>query len=517
MAKKKESITIREYISQNALDELIESAFVEQAEAEEELELEFSDLAEETSITTDSDRPDSSLISNDDIAALLKGAGPKKTPAPLPVTEESSGLISQSDIDALLKGGMDALSSTPPKKKKIEPEPSGLVSQSDIDALLKGSLADQKPRPSTKTEPESEPGGIISQSDIDALLGGGFDEGTSSATPPKTEPDNAFDGLISQNDIDALLKGSDISAPVEEGGIISQSDIDSLLSGTSNDLDGEPATSGLVSQSDIDALLGGASPEVSETQVHFDPKERDEQGDVISQSDIDALLKGALEEDSGNTGEAEKRPPAISQSDIDSLFEADSATTPEEKIETKPVILAEADEAGEDEPPSVPVERKRWYARRAYQIGAMAALVLLVSSVVLYVKTRPRDIAPKVAVLRFPIPKAESQTVTPKMVGVTSIAMTGFLVLAPSENTDMTCLTADVMLDFMDTATLRRVKENEGVIRNVIYSVIHDAVLSSKKEMIEKAHLARVLKEAIGRVIQGDMIRSVSFGKFDIT
>jgi hypothetical protein len=560
MAKKKEQITIREYISQKAIDELIESAFVEQAEAADELELELSDLAETTTFDSSPDNDDLGFISNDDIAALLKGASPGGTPKALSSDDNTGSLVSQSDIDALLSGGLDAVVSSKPPKTESQADVGGLVSQSDIDALLSGGLDAVVSSKPPKTESQADAGGLVSQSDIDALLGGGLNA-VARSKPPKPEPQaNAgglvsqsdidallsggldevtpsppvknkteanIDGLISQSDIDALLKGEMGSTPADEPpesaggeGVISQADLDALFSGTQSVVNEDPGESGLISQSDIDALLGGGAKEEPKAEDTFEPIERNETGDVISQSDIDALLKGAIssDEEPGGRGKEDTRTPVVSQSDIDSLF-GDSLgekALEETEREPEPVILADGAEETEVSEPETSGFSQRWYTRSVFQISAMAALVLIISSSVYFVKSRSGKIAPKAVVLTFPIPKAASQTVTAKMVGNTSVAMPGFLVLAPADNKDMTCLSADVLLDFSDTDTLRRIKENEGVIRNIIYNVMNDALLSSNKNLMEKSNMALAVREALGRVVQREMIRTVTFEKFEI-
>ncbi len=70
--------------------------------------------------------------------------------------------------------------------------------------------------------------------------------------------------------------------------------------------------------------------------------------------------------------------------------------------------------------------------------------------------------------------------------GNASVTLSGFLVLAPSDINDITCLFADLQLDFPDSSMVKIIKDNEIVVRNLIYSVINDAMLSSSKKAIEK-------------------------------
>ncbi|MFH0730491.1 MAG: hypothetical protein V2B19_29620 [Pseudomonadota bacterium] len=455
MAKKKEQITIREYISQKDIDELMESAFVEQAEAADELELELSDLAETTAFDA-SGGEDPGFISNDDIGALFKTAGAKRESRSTVSDDDVGSLVSQSDIDALLSGGMDAV--TPSK--------------------------------SARDEQNDDIGGLISQGDIDALL-----KAAMTAAPADQAPDSvAGGGIVSQSDLDALLSG-------EESGSEDASD------------------SGLISQYDIDALLGGPSKKASEAEDTFEPQERNEDGNVISQSDIDALLKGAMASEEADTREdGDNNEGIVSQSDIDSLLGGSPASESleEKELEPEPVILAEGLPEAAVFIPDAPVLSRRWYTRRLYRIGAMVALLFIISSSVFFYASRSREPAPKPVVLRFAIQKPESKAATQRVAGNTSVTMPGFLVLAPSDNRDITCLTADLQLDFSDSSMVRIIKDNEGFVRNIIYGVINEAMLSSPQRAIEKTTLAQAVREAIGRVVPREMIRGVSFGKFEI-
>jgi hypothetical protein len=483
MAKKNEQPTIREYISQKDIDQLMESAFVEQAEAADELELELSDLAETTAFDA-SGGEDPGFISNDDIGALFKSPGAKAT-----VSDDDVGsLVSQSDIDALLRGELE----TPSKsaQNEVKDNIGGLVSQGDIDALLSGGLDAVPPSKPAQSQLEDDIGGLISQGDIDALLKGAM---TAAPADQVSEMDDG-DGMVSQSDIDALLSGGE-SAPEDAG------------------------DAGLISQSDIDALLGGPAKKESDVEDTFEPQERNEEGDVISQSDIDALLKGAMaSEETDNPEDGDIHEGIVSQSDIDSLLGGSPATDPlkEKEPVPEPVILADDIPETEASETEAPVLSRPWYTRRAYQLGAMAALVVIISSSVFFYTSRSRSVVPKPVVLRFAIQKPESQTGAEKGVGNTSITLSGFLVLAPSDNRDVTCLTADLQLDFSDSTTVRIIKDNEGFVRNIIYSVINDAMLGSSKTAIEKTALAQAVREAIGQVIPREMIRAVSFGKFEI-
>jgi len=493
MAKKNEQIMIREFISQKDIDDLLESAFVEHTEAADELELELSDLAETTTFDTDAGGVDQGLISNDDIGALFKNSGASSSAKDATSHDTTGSIVSQSDIDALLRGGPDATAPTTSAQVPLEAaDIGGMVSQSDIDALLSGELGAIAPSPSRKDEMAANIDEMISQSDIDALLKGEM---------AAKSDDNEFEAA-----------GGD--------GAISQADLDSLLSGDQRGADEDTGVSSLISQSDIDALLGGGAKEAPEIEDSFVPQERNEDGEVVSQSDIDALLKAAMasEEDAGTRDDDDTHEGIVSQSDIDSLLSESLGEKPLEEKEpaTEPVILAEDSEIPMDAIPASSAPSRPWYFRKVYQISALAAVVLVISSSVFLMTPRSRLTVPQPVVLTFPIPKPASQAVTAKMQGNTNITMAGFLVLAPSDNSDITCLVADLVLDFSDTTTVRMIKENEGIIRNIIYGVINDALFSRDKSAVDKSNLALAVRAALGNVVSREMIRSVSIEKFEM-
>jgi len=457
MAKKKEqTITIREFVSQKDIDELLESAFVEQAEAADELELELSDLAEATAFVSDPDGEDQRLISNNDIEALLKGAGAMGA-VKAPASEKDAGsVVSQSDIDALLSGNLD-----------ISASPSSLHSM-----------------------PEDDIGAMISQGDIDALL-----KGAMAANEVPEPAASSGEGIVSQSDIDALLSGTQ-STPEDTG------------------------ASGLVSQSDIDDLLGGDSPGAFSGDDTFEPKERNEDGDVVSQADIDALLMGALasKEEASEWDEGDNNDRSVSQSEIDNLLGASMGAQADEDQQRapEPVILAEDTEMAVGSTPVPPSSSRPWYTKKVYQISAMAAMVIIISASVFFIRPQSDEIVSKPVVLTFTIPKIESRVAPASMPGNTNLALPGFLVLAPEDNSEMTCLAADMLIVFSDTTTVKMIKDNEGFVRNVIYGVINDALLSRDKSAIDRTKLANSIRAALEHVVQKEMIQSVSFGKFEV-
>lgn len=502
MAKKNETVAVREYIRQEDIDRVLEEAFDEYAEAQAELELQASDLVDEAIDAFDFDDDDLGLISNEDIEALLKGgthfdrAVPSRPSAASGAArfhppEDEGSIINQSDIDALLSGVLESDEPAPPAPEKA-PSPN-----------IKPNIKEDK-----EEDKEEDSDGLISQSDIDALLNAEDSEQSAPAGEAAFEAsgdEETVGDLISQADINALLNAEKDAQPAMGAGegVVSQSDIDALLNAAAS---GQPDDAGSLSA-------------LTAFDEAFVPKEANEKGEVVSQEDIDALLMEALE--------AEDVSDVFAPGDEDAAITEKIAANagleglPEEKSEAQPasqtVILA-ADENEGDARASDAVVRapgKRWYHRRVYQVTAMAALVLIISSSVGVVMRRGGNEGPRPVVLSFPVPQAGAPLAAETVPVGTDIAMTGFLVLAPEGKGDFTCLAADLSLDFTDRTIVAVIKDHEAFIRNMIYELINNALLSIDMGKMNKVDLALSVREALGSVVPRESIRAVSFNKFE--
>lgn len=498
MARKNETVAVREYISQEDIDRVLEEAFDEYAEAKAELELQASDLVDETIDAFDFDDDDLGLISNEDIEALLKGSTHfDRTVPPRPSAasgaarfhqpEDEGSIINQSDIDALLSGALESDVPAPPAPEK---PPSPNIN------------------PNIKEDEEEDSDGLISQSDIDALLNAENSEQSAPAGEAAFEAsgdEETVGDLISQSDTNALLSAEKDAPPTTGAGdgVVSQSDIDALLNAAAS---GQPD----------DAGSTAALPAFDEAFVPTGAKEK---GEVVSQADIDALLMEALD--------AEEVSDVFAPGDEDAAITEKIAAKAgldglrEEKSEAQPVgqtVILAADENEGDAPASDAVVRasgNRWYNRRIYHMAAMAALVLIISSSVVFVMRRGGDEGPRPVVLSFPVPQTGAPLAAETVPVGTDVAMTGFLVLAPEGKDDITCLAADLSLDFTDQTIVAKIKDHEAFVRNMIYELINSALLSNDMGKMNKVDMALLVREALGRVVPRESIRAVSFNKFE--
>ncbi len=468
--------------------------------------------------------------------------------------EETDGTVSQNDIDDLLKSlDVDSSEDATPGSSPAEAvtgETDGAVSQNDIDDLLKGldvdSSEDATPGSSPAEAVSGETDGAVSQNDIDDLLKG-LDVDSSEDATSASRPDEAAetvtgetDGTVSQSDIDALLKGADLDvdgseeeAPTSldasktdtDEGAISQDDIDALFN-TSFDDDDEaivaedtgaiepvpdvPEEDGtsMISQDDLDKLLTGAIeselPDSEESIVPFDAAspevtEKTSAGEHISQADLDRLLQESLAEDDVDEGIDEKGEEALA-----------------------PVILA-ADDPLSEVPAASPSDersivhkekRPAWYQKKVLMMAVAAAFIFVViGSTLLIRKDPPQPVARVPQVLTFPVPQTD-EAIPVILASQTTISLPGFLVLAPFAQTETTYVSADLILDVTDVTTATRIKENEAIVRNIIYGVMHQAVMADDMSNVTEVHMTLAIRKALGAFIPRETIGQIYFHKF---
>ena len=567
MASEESKNGIPIYVSQEDVDiVLAEAAVMEQADpvSLEDVDI-VSAVVDETS--SESDELDYfGLLSTDDIEALLHegdaaidednaqgevdqliqstlqnagtGSSPEKSDSP--ATEEAGGgAVSQDDIDTLLSGSDEppvegaASGESPPASGEAG---DGAVFQDDIDALLSGSNeAPVAGAASVESPPMSgEAGdGAVSQDDIDALLSGSDEppvEGAASGESPPASGE-AGDGAVSQDDIDALLSGAgdafaegaasgEVSLESEEagGGAVSQDDIDQLLRDDASDAKkaptdtmdgtGDDGTS-MISQDDLDKLLTGAIeselPEakettpIAETEILAE-REKKTPGEHITQEDINELLKESLLEDEDGLGEdqeddVEEPAPVI-------LAEDDMDEVQDEHLEEM------ASEKGERAIPT-------WYRRKPVMASLAACFLFIVVGSVLLFSGGGQETPTAPLVQSFPIPQT-TDSASSMLYGETSVNLTGFLVLAPSNPSGITYMAADLFFEVADETVMGVIKDNEAFVRSIIYGVMNQAMSIQELSNVNEIQLVLAIRKALGAVIPRETIGQVYFNKFSM-
>ncbi|MBA4366054.1 MAG: hypothetical protein C0403_00245 [Desulfobacterium sp.] len=384
MAETKNQQVESDSISENDIDQLLQSYSSQETEGKEEIDSLLRNISrEESAINQDDAEENNNLIdeispsdirnllniSLDDIsvddleAELLQAQNPRDSDDSLFEDQKSNTHLFEknSQIFAVEKDQDEA-----------KPEPAnesndtGIISQDDIEKLLTGEISVDSKSTEIKSKPETESNdsGVISQDDIEKLLTGEISvdsKSTEIKSKPETESNDS--GVISQDDIEKLLAGeigADDSIPIEnkiQGSdeqpqeeerslFISQNELNLLLeeydnktSNTNAKTEKEimaslPEESGIedpnnfVSQSDLDMLLAEDSDKKNEDIA--DPDEG-----LISQEDIDKLLQGKDD----NPEEVEDDTSSlISQQDIDTLLKgAAENDSSDELAETGPV------------------------------------------------------------------------------------------------------------------------------------------------------------------------------------
>jgi flagellar basal body-associated protein FliL len=324
-------------------------------------------------------------------------------------------------------------------------------------------------------------------------------------------------------------RGADdgFSASDEGSGPISQSDIDALLNGglDADGSSGGPAeasvpVSGTSEPDEPIAQEAAPGADAVVPEEAFIPQEPDESGDHVSQSDIDALLMEAMASDGDSEGLSSEGADGKVDADIhEHIFSGGIDRLLEEQggdgSQLEPVILAEetvsADAKAAEPPPSQP-----WYRKTIWRMTAMAALVMIVSSVGLYGLLRSPEKGAQPTVETFAVPKPDTQTAQANNNGKTDVEMPGFVVLAPDDKSGLTCVTADLFLDFSDSTIAGMVKDNEAFVRNIIYEAISKALVTPDKVKINKINMGLSVRKALATMVPRETIRAVFFNKFEV-
>jgi flagellar basal body-associated protein FliL len=114
------------------------------------------------------------------------------------------------------------------------------------------------------------------------------------------------------------------------------------------------------------------------------------------------------------------------------------------------------------------------------------------------------------------VPKPDTQTAQANNNGKTDVEMPGFVVLAPDDKSGLTCVTADLFLDFSDSTIAGMVKDNEAFVRNIIYEAISKALVTPDKVKINKINMGLSVRKALATMVPRETIRAVFFNKFEI-
>ncbi len=498
-------------------------------------------------------------VSQEDIDKLLDGGGGEAESAAAEETEEP---VSQEDIDKLLDGGGGE--AEPAAAEETE-EP---VSQEDIDKLLDGGGGEAEPAAAEETEEpvsqeDEEYPNFITQEIIDALLQEAEQEDADitevidatdteaapsvedDASDAESQEDEEYPNFISQEMLDGLLKEAEQEEPdvasgseeaqakTDEGdveGLVSQSDIDDLLKDVNEDggdQEGED-DEGLVSQSDIDDLLKDVNEEGGDQEGEDDES-------LVSQSDIDDLLKDAGELEDESFNEEDDDESLVTQEDIDDMVtafreeeeEETSGDTTVEGEQNDTVILEESDSTIDASGEELGKGKRPWYVSKIVAACSAAALVLIITSISLFILLRSSDDESKRAEAVAPVNEYDSGPspgmpdpgsgmpgVVEERVAGTSIVLEGFIIMAPADKKGVTYMTADLSIDLKERVFAKRVEKHKSFFRSIVYEVLNNAIIAKESSKITEDDLAADIIKAFENALMKDSVNKVLFDKF---
>ncbi|MBW1750768.1 MAG: hypothetical protein JRJ37_08750 [Deltaproteobacteria bacterium] len=222
----------------------------------------------------------------------------------------------------------------------------------------------------------------------------------------------------------------------------------------------------------------------------------------ISQEDIDKLLSESISDD-----ELEDKPQAEAESDPET---------------SEPVILAEpeAEEAGSPEKASPQLLIKDKIIRICRSKHAMAAAALgmiLIGSVWLLMPDKSSEPMDSESALNaFPVVKSEQAIADVKKSNPNRVRLSGFVVLAPITFAEVTYVAADIFIGFSDDTVSATIKEKEAFVRDMIYGVINDALMTQDASNINEIKLKLLILKALGKIIPQESIEQVEFERFSV-
>ncbi len=222
----------------------------------------------------------------------------------------------------------------------------------------------------------------------------------------------------------------------------------------------------------------------------------------------------------------QNKKPSITQEDIDNLLDdVPDLDEPAEEPSSAQVILAENEEAEKDKTPpdSGPetdqTQKIPWSRSRLLWIGASIALILS-SFMMLCLKPEEKNDYEAIpsTILRFPIVQTREEPIGQLAVSSNplSVAMREFVVLAPSDDKDITLLFTDVVVNLSDITAAEKINKNTAFIRYIIYDTLEAALISGDKEKIVEACLAKALKEALNRALEKESVKEVVLDSFKV-
>ncbi len=492
-------------------------------------------MAEKTGNKTDGD-----AVSQDEIDKLLLNASEESVAQDvLPHHHESDtdDIITLEDIDRLIDIALetdidieDDTEEPPPADNSSIIDDSGAVSNDEIDNLINAG----------KDQPDPEVNEAISQDDIDQMMVPEKDE----TETDNSESEKSESEVVSQDDIDSLLNGDTAEDTSDNDGAeaVSQDDIDDLLQGETQETSPDETTkkerSNLIDQDELDRLLKKFEEKTNQKTLDEKPTEEPEDTDedtvLISQDEINKLIgivddeesvseetdedKSVSEEISEDTKAETKGQDedVLLQSDLDQLLKISDEEDDDDEalgeitdVEDSDKVLLEADKE-EDAPEEE--TKKKWYKTWYVAAGAASFLIISFASIFLYIYLQPGvDKETKTGLTAFSLETQKQEIIDPLAANTDNlIDLKGFVVMAPIDRKDITCITTNVFVTLKDDVSADLIRKNKSFFRGVIYNTVIKALEPNAQEKsVNKLILTSGIKIALNKALPEASVQQV--------
>lgn len=292
-----------------------------------------------------------------------------------------------------------------------------------------------------------------------------------------------------------------------------------------------------ISQDDIDSLLSQAEEEELEaenTAAEATPEETEASDDESSpetEPDPDPDPESDPKPDSEPEIESEA---SDAEEDLDQLLDGAGVEEEDDKISDR-VILEDVpdepdapDEPDESDEPAA--QKSKWGIKKLLLVASPVALIIcgVLGFVLFSYMRKPADEGQQ-TVQSYPIAQQESgkKTETVKILKeamnldapapITEahfIELKKFLVPAPTQQKDLTYVTADISIELTTSSATRLIKDHSAFYRNIIYDVLKQALAVRDKSKINEISLKIAILKALNSVLPERSIKDVIVSTF---
>jgi hypothetical protein len=90
------------------------------------------------------------------------------------------------------------------------------------------------------------------------------------------------------------------------------------------------------------------------------------------------------------------------------------------------------------------------------------------------------------------------------------------MVFAPPNSATVTYVAADLTLILSEAAMATVIKENEALVRDIIYGTIRNELMTRDISAIDEISLEQAIRKALGQIMARDAIGRIAFDRFQL-